>query len=278
MTPTTPTTCPRCGAAAAKGNFCGSCGAPKGPLPCAGCGTTLTPGTKFCQRCGAAAPGGPAAQGPFAGAVPLAARANNPVPWILAGLLCVVVIGTIVYSARSQGGPASADMANAGNATLAAGEAGAPNGFPTGPATDISNMTPREQFSRLTDRIQIALEARDTTQAIQFMPHTEAAFDQLSATDRDVDARYHMGMLWAQTGNFVKAKGQADTMMKAAPDNLFGYYIYAALAEFQGDSTAAKKARADFRDHYDAQIKLPRKEYKDHTEFLGNYRKGAGAK
>lgn len=273
MTPTTPTTCPRCGTAA-KGNFCGSCGAPKGPLACAGCGTTLTPGTKFCQRCGAAAPGGSSAPGSFAGAVPLA-RGNNPVPWILAGLLSVVVIGSIVYSARSAGNPATTDMANAGNT---AGEAGAPSGFPTGPATDISNMTPREQFSRLTDRIQTALEARDSTQAIQFMPHTEAAFDQLSATDRDIDARYHMGMLWAQTGNFVKAKGQADSMMKAAPENLFGYYIYAALGEFQGDSTAARKARADFRDHYDAQIKLPRQEYKDHLEFLGNYRKGPGAK
>jgi hypothetical protein len=54
--------------------------------------------------------------------------------------------------------------------------------------------------------------------------------------------------------------------------------MYATIAEFRGDSTAARKARADFRDHYDAEIKKPRQEYKDHEPFLDQYRKGAGAK
>jgi hypothetical protein len=272
VTPTSPTSCPRCGAAA-QGKFCGSCGAPLGPLTCIGCSAPLAPGAKFCHRCGTAAPGGGAtqSQAPFGNAV-RTPQGNNPTPWIVAGILCVVVIGSIAYSARSQNEPATATMANAGNSV------GAPSSAPAGVAPDISNMTPREQFTRLADRIQAALEANDSAKVFQFFPMAEGAFLQLPEGDRDVDARYHMGMLWAQTGDFAKGKGQADTIMKAAPGNLFGYYMYATIAEFQGDSAAARKARADFRDHYDVEIKKTRQEYKDHEPFLDQYRKGAGAK
>jgi len=270
VTPTSPASCPRCGAAA-QGKFCGSCGTPLGPNACAGCGAPLAPGAKFCHRCGTASPGAHIAQTPFAQAV-RTPQTNNPTPWIVAGLLSIVVIGSIVYSTRSPNEPAAAAMANAGNSS------GTDGTMPTGAAPDISNLTPREQFSRLADRIQTAIEAGDTTQVFQSFSHTEGAFLQLAEGDRDIDARYHMGMLWAQTGDFGKATGQADTIMTAAPGNLFGYYMYAAIAEFQGDSATARKARADFRDHYDAEIKKPRQEYKDHTTFLANYRKGAGAK
>lgn len=165
-------------------------------------------------------------------------------------------------------------MANAGNASaVGSGDTSA-----VARAPDISNMTPRERFTRLSDRIQTAIEARDSNQVFQFFPMAEGAFTQLPAADRDVDARYHMGMLWAQVGEFPKAKAQADSIMAVAPGNLFGYYMYAMLAEFRGDSTAARKARADFRANYDAEIKKARPEYKDHEPFLDTYRKGPGAK
>lgn len=165
-------------------------------------------------------------------------------------------------------------MANAGNATgVAAGDSGTIVRAP-----DISNMTPRERFTRLSDRITTAIEARDSNQVFQFFPMAEGAFTQLPDADRDVDARYHMGMLWAQVGEFVKAKGQADSIMQVAPGNLFGTYMYAMLAEFRGDSTAAQKSRADFRSHYAAEMKKARPEYKEHEPFLDSYRKGAGAK
>lgn len=266
----TSTSCPRCGAAA-QGKFCASCGAPLGPATCISCSAPLAPGAKFCHRCGSPAPGAGAAPAPFGNAV-RTPQGNNPTPWIVAGILCVVVLGLIVYSTRSRNEPAAATMANAGNSV------GTPSTVPTGAAPDISSMTPREQFTRLSDRIQTALEQGDSTKVFQFFPMVEGAFLQLPEGDRDVDARYHMGMLWAETGEFAKGKGQADTIMRVAPGNLFGYYMFATIAGFQGDSAVARKARADFRDHYDVEIKKKRQEYLDHGPFLDQYRKGAGAK
>lgn len=204
----------------------------------------------------------------------MAGSGGSRTPWMVAAILSIVAIGSVVYSARSRNEPTGADMANAGNATAATtGEAPAAVRAP-----DISNMTPRERFTRLSDRIQTAIESRDSNQVFQFFPMAEGAFTQLPEADRDVDARYHMGMLWAQVGEFAKAKAQADSIMRAAPNNLFGHYMYAMLAEFQGDSTAARKARADFRANYDAEIKKARPEYKDHEPFLDTWRKGAGSK
>lgn len=273
MSQNAPTTCPRCGATS-QGNFCGSCGTALGPRPCTGCGTTLAPGARFCASCGTAVPGEtvPAAGGLAPSLI--GARTSSLAPWLVAGILCVVAIGSIVYSARSGNEPSGANMPNAGNAS----GVGAADSTPAVRAPDISNMTPRERFTRLADRIQTAIEARDSNQVFQFFPMAEGAFTQLPAADRDADARYHMGMLWAQVGDFAKAKGQADSLMKAAPGNLFGYYLYAMMAEFRGDSVNAKRYRADFRDHYDAEIKTGRSEYKEHAPFLEQFRKGAGAK
>lgn len=264
MTPGSPTTCPRCGAAAS-GNFCASCGNSLGPRACSACSTPLATDAKFCPSCGTAAAGGSGASGSTSG---------SKTPWLVAAILSVVAISTIVYSARSRNEPVGPDMANAGNAA----PAGAGNSTAVTRAPDISNMTPRERFTRLSDRIQTAIETRDSNQVFQFFPMAEGAFTQLSATERDVDARYHMGMLWAQVGEFAKAKAQADSIMKVASGNLFGFYMYAMLAEFRGDSTAARKARSDFRANYDSEIKKDRPEYKDHEPFLDTYRKGPGAK
>ena len=272
MTQTTPITCPSCGATT-QGNFCGSCGAPLGPRPCPGCGTALPLGARFCQGCGTAV-SGTGTQVPHAARPGSGALTNNPTPWIVAGILCVVAIGSIVYSARSRNEPAGPNMANAGNATGVAANA---DSIAVVRAPDISNMTPRERFTRLADRIQTAIEARDSSQVFRFFPMAEGAFTQLPAADRDIDARYHMGMLWAQVGEFAKAKAQTDSLMAAAPGNLFGYYLYAMLAEFQGDSATARKSRTDFRDHYASELKQGRPEYKEHAPFLDQYRKGAGA-
>ncbi len=197
-------------------------------------------------------------------------RSGSPLPWILAGLLCVIVIAGVVYSARSKQEPVSPDMANAGNAATA--------GDVAAKAPDISNMTPRERFTRLSDRIETAIEARDSNQVFQFFPMAEGAFTQLPDSDRDIDARYHMGMLWAQVGEFPRATSQADSIQAAAPGNLFGYYLHAMVAEFKGDSAAAQKARADFLSHYDVEMKKPRPEYRDHAPFLDQYRKTVGTK
>ena len=84
-------------------------------------------------------------------------------------------------------------------------------------------------------------------------------------------------MLQAEAGMFPGARALADTIMKQSPDNLFGFYVRAITAEFEGDSVVAKSSRAAFRAHYDAELKKNRPEYAEHRPFLEQYRKGDGA-
>src|ERR671939_41658 len=89
MPPTTPPTtvaCPRC-SAQARGHFCANCGAPLAGALCAGCGSALTPGAKFCHRCGTAVGAAPAraAQGGLSAAL----------PWAVAGIALVALVALV---------------------------------------------------------------------------------------------------------------------------------------------------------------------------------------
>src|SRR3954471_21015307 len=70
-----PTTCASCGASA-HGHYCANCGAPLSGAKCASCGLDLSPGAKFCHRCGAAA----------VSASPARETKTNSLPWIVAAL------------------------------------------------------------------------------------------------------------------------------------------------------------------------------------------------
>lgn len=280
MTTTPLVTCTRCGAASS-GNFCSSCGAPLGATTCLACGTSLAPGAKFCHKCGAAAgdtiPSRAAARDPGATA---ANPSRERTAWIVAALLVLVIVAGVLYSANRRAAPAAPVMANAGNAGNAvSGIADSPGTgcAPTGPAPDISKLTARERFVRLVDRINGYLEKSDTACVIQFTPMALGAYANLTDADRDVDTRYHTAMLEAQVGMLPNASALADTIMTVSPDNLFGYYIRAMVAEFAGDSAKATAARAGFRSHYDAELKKNRPEYAEHRPFLEQYRKGDGA-
>lgn len=284
MTASSPESCPRCGATAS-GNFCAACGAALGTPTCATCGTQLSSGARFCHKCGAAV-NGPATIGQpatvmtpahAAGRVLVPMPASDRTPWLIAAVLTVVAIAAVLYSANKRAEPAIPSMANAGNAVAGTvGDTGA-SGVPTGRAPDISKLTPKEQFARLEQRIDQMLEKGDTANLAFFMQMALQAYANLPAADRDIDTRYHAAMLEAQIGMFDGARALADTIMTAAPDNLFGYYIRATVAEFAGDSTAARAARAAFRTHYDAEMKKNRPEYAEHRPFLEQYRHGDGA-
>src|SRR6185312_10654399 len=93
--PTTPTTdqvtCPSC-AAPATGRFCATCGAPLAGALCASCRAPLTPGAKFCHRCGSeagaqsTAPAKPPTEhGGF----------NAALPWAVAGIALLALIALV---------------------------------------------------------------------------------------------------------------------------------------------------------------------------------------
>lgn len=287
MTASSPVSCPGCGAAAS-GNFCAACGAPLGAQQCASCGAALSPGARFCHKCGAAAPGiprAPGASGPV-GRSPAgspdyhgmqALPARDRTAWVVAGSMILLTIVAVAYFATRRSEPAVPSMANAGNAVPGTADA-AGGGAPTVRAPDISNMTPREQYARLVARIARAEAAGDSATIINFTPMALGAYGNLPPGDRDIDARFHAALLQLRSGLVDNARALADTIMKESPDNLLGYYVRAQLATQGGDARKAQAARAAFGAHYDAEMKRDRPEYQANRPLLEQYRKGAGSR
>src|SRR5437868_13970485 len=105
MTTASTPTCPACGATES-GNYCSSCGASLTPRSCPSCRAELSPQARFCHRCGRPA---------TAGADRPAGDGSDRVAWALAGALCVLLVGGIVYKVSSSAPqPAAPEMANAG--------------------------------------------------------------------------------------------------------------------------------------------------------------------
>jgi hypothetical protein len=187
------------------------------------------------------------------------AGASDRNTWLVAGTVCVLLVGGIAYKVSSGAStPATADMANAGSSA-----GGAANG---GPAPDISAMTPRERFDRLYNRIMQASERSDSAEVERFTPMALGAYEQLDTTD--ADARYHAAVLQVQVGNLPAARALADTILKESPGHLFGYVIRATAAGFQNDSATLTRARRDFLSHYEAEMRAKRTEYLEHQSTI----------
>jgi hypothetical protein len=172
----------------------------------------------------------------------------------------------VLWAATKRSDAEGAAMANAGNVG-AAPVAGA-----TGTPPDISNMTPRERFTRLNDRVMAAAEKGDTTTVITFWPMARQSYEMLPPGDRDVDARYHMATLHLMVGDSRSTLAEADTIMTESPENLLGWYLRAVVADFQGDSAATRDARKAFVTNFDTQIATGRQEYLDHDPMLRQFR------
>ena len=180
-------------------------------------------------------------------------------------MLTLAAISMIVYAATRRDAAAPPDMANAGNA--AAEGAG-----PSIPAPDISNMTPREQFDRLYDRVMTSAQGSDTAAVIRFWPMASGAYAQLPADARDNDARFHMADLHLLIGQFPPAVALADTILAGSSNNLLAHYVKALAAEFQGDSVGARAAQSAFLGSFAREIDKPAPEYAHHRAMLDQYR------
>ncbi len=245
---------------------------------CTGCGVALTASVRFCSACGApvggapathAAPNAPNAQAYASGAA-APTPATSAAPWIIAGLLTVVAVVAVIYAATDRTAAEPAAMGSA--AAPGAGAVGASG------APDISNMTPREQFTRLTDRVTAAAEKGDTATVFRFTPMALGAYTNLPPGDRDIDARYHTAMIQAQVGMFPEALALADTMLKEAPNNLMSFFVQAIVGDYQGKKADAEAARAAFRKNYDAEIAKKRDEYEAHRPLLESFKTTPGPK
>lgn len=243
------TTCAACGAAGT-GRFCSTCGAPRGGMACPSCGGPVSANARFCPSCG---------KGINAGA----RRDADRTPWIIAGgALVGLLVVLLVMVTRNSPPPAAA-----ASPAAAVGDDGA------GAPPDISNMSPRERFDRLYNKVMRAAQSGDEATVSRFSPMALMAYAQLDTLD--ADARYHAALLQVHAGDVAGPTALADTILKQVPGHLFGYIIRGTVARWQKDDKALARAYAGFLEHYDAELKAGRVEYEEHKTSLDEFHQAA---
>jgi hypothetical protein len=176
----------------------------------------------------------------------------------MGGLLAVLLVMLV----RKSAGPAAP-------LDLAAGSSGASAEAPP----DISNMSPRERFNRLYNRVMSAAQSGDEATVTRFTPMALMAYAQLDSID--ADARYHAALLKVHTGEVDGSRALADTILAQDPGHLFGYVVRGTVARFRKDEKGLTTAYTAFLKRYDQEIKLARPEYSEHRTSLDDFRKAA---
>jgi len=201
---------------------------------CGGCGSHLTPGAKFCHRCGTAA-----------GAQPVRADSGRGVagalPWAVAGIALLALIAMVAGRNFAARGGSTLDGSQNAIAVPGLDDVG-PGGAGAAPAgmraPDISSMSPQERADRLFDRVmRLASEGKADSIGI-FAPMAIQAYQMIGPLD--ADQRYDLGRLGEIIGDGALAAAQADTILKQQPSHLLGLILGARAAEVNGDSAARR--------------------------------------
>jgi hypothetical protein len=235
--------CPSCGAPAS-GRFCSSCGTALAGATCATCSTPLSPGARFCHRCGT--PAGASSATPTRGFA-------SALPWAVAALALVSLTALVVgqrFGTRTEATATSdvLDGANMQGATpISAGPPSDVGGAPAGSAPrapDISQMTPEQRAERLYDRIMTEHEAGRNDAVRAFLPMARAAYEMIGSLN--LDQHYDLGRLGEVGGDTALARAQADTILKARPTHLLGLILAARVARMEGNDARASALDARF--------------------------------
>jgi hypothetical protein len=211
----------------------------------------MSPVSRFCSRCGLTIGAGPRPD------------SRDRTPWLVAAVAMIGLLAVLlVMLVRKSPGPA-APMEGAAE----------PPGAPAEAPPDISNMSPRERFNRLYNRVMTAAQSGDEATVSRFTPMALMAYGQLDTVD--ADARYHLALLKVHTGDVNASRALADTILAQTPGHLFGYMVLGTVARFRKDDAELRRAYAGFLKRYDAEMKLNRPEYGEHRTSLDDFRKAA---
>jgi hypothetical protein len=184
--------------------------------------------------------------------------------WIVAAVAVLLTVAVVSYQLGrgSLPAPTVADMGNAGNAGVT------PGAQPTR-APDISQMTPRERFNRLWERVMRAVESQSSDTVLMFAPMALGAYSQLDTFD--TDARFHAALIHLAVGEWAEAKALADTITTTDKTHLFAFVIRGNAADQQNDSAALRQAFRDFLANHDNEMRANRKEYNDHKSVIDDF-------
>ncbi len=244
----TSSNCSRCGKPAS-GNFCQHCGASLAPGFCTRCGEALTPESEFCSKCGAQK--GSVSRGGVA-----TGGSSSQTNWIVpAGILVVAVAISLVFLLRINNGGSTVGLP--------------PQGVSTAAMPDLSQMTPRERFNRLYDRVMRAAQQGDAATMQQFSPMALSAYGML--TEVDADARYHAALLKLHSGDVAGSATLADSIEAETPNHLFGFIIRWTLAKWQNDPATLAQIYGAFLGAYDEEMAAGRPEYEHHEPSVQGF-------
>ena len=146
-------------------------------------------------------------------------------------LVTIIVVFAAQIGARSgPGRVAGATVVGQGAAA-----AGAP---------DISSMSPREQASRLYDRV-MRLHEEQKGDSVAFF--AQMALNAYAAIpDLDMDGRYDMARIAMVAGALPLAHAQSDTILQRDSTHLLGLLLGADLARAANDEARAKRMETTF--------------------------------
>lgn len=252
------TTCPSCGAAA-HGRFCAECGAPLAGATCAECRAPLTPGAKFCHRCGTPAGQRTAAGGPLRAAV----------PWAVAAIALVSLVAMV--AGRNLNRPAGSSLDGPQNAIPTPGldDRGAATSAGATRAPDISSLSPEEAADRLFDRI-MRLSEQGKTDSVQFFaPMAMTSYGMLAPLD--ADKRFHLGLIALATRypEMVRvAQAEADTILAADASNLLGLALAIRAARAANDRATLAQLERRIRAAAPGQLRRNAPEYQQHRPVI----------
>lgn len=252
----TTTPCPSCGAPTT-GKFCSECGASVSAANCRSCQAPLTPGARFCHRCGVPT-------GAVAGSHAILRRGKAP--WMVAAGVSVVLVGWLIWRVNRGVEVAPPPAGRTGGAN--------PIGAP-GTPPDLSQMTGRDAFLRLHDRIMESLSQGDSAGAAQFAPMAIQAYEMLTPEERDIDIRYHAVTLMLGNGDLLAAQALTDTIARLVPGHLFIPMLRAGLAEARNDPATALREYRAYLAAWDREITTSRQDYIDHRPLLDAFRERA---
>jgi hypothetical protein len=189
---------------------------------------------------------------------PASTPSRERTPWLVAGAALVGLLAVLLV------------MLSRESPRIAVAEPADP---PAEAPPDISNMSPRERFNRLYNRVMQAAQSGDEATVTRFTPMALMAYAQLGTID--ADARYHAALLKVHTGDVEASRALADTILTEDPGHLFGFIIQGTVARFRKDEKALDRAYVGFLKHYDPEMKARRPEYQEHRTSINDFRKAA---